>query len=276
MERSQYSSSELLSRAGFEHAFFTRRGGVSSGAYGSLNLSLDVGDRADDVAENRRRVARALGVADDAVCVPRQVHGRAVLLLDGQETGAKVATHPADAVVSDGAGIACAVRTADCVPILLADRETRRVAAVHAGWRGVVQDVVGATLDVFFARGSRPDQLIAAIGPHISVAAFEVGDEVARELAAVSRAPGVVSTRSGGKPHVALAPIVIAQLTARGVPAAQVELLAGCTFTDRDLYFSYRRDGQKSGRQLSAIVSEDICGSGTPRAPAPTGGEPHL
>jgi YfiH family protein len=272
MERSLYSSSELLTRAGFEHAFFTRRGGVSSGAYGSLNLSLDVGDRAEDVAENRRRVARALGVADDAVCVPRQVHGHSVMLLDEHATQAKVATLPADAVVSDGPGIACAVRTADCVPILLACPETRRVGAVHAGWRGVVQNVVGAALELFLARGSRPERLIAAIGPHISAAAFEVGDDVAHQLARASHAAQGVMTHEGGRPHIALARIVVAQLTELGVSADRVEVLPGCTFTDRDQFFSYRRDGQKSGRQLSAIVSQNIMSGGTPPAPAPSGG----
>jgi purine-nucleoside/S-methyl-5'-thioadenosine phosphorylase / adenosine deaminase len=272
MERSWYSSSELLTRAGFEHAFFTRRGGVSSGAYGSLNLSLDVGDRAEDVAENRRRVARALGVANDAVCVPRQVHGRGVILLDEESTQAKVATLSADAVVSDGPGLACAVRTADCVPILLACPETRRVGAVHAGWRGVVQNVVGAAIELFLARGSRPERLIAAIGPHISVAAFEVGDDVAHQLAGASRATQGVVAHEGGRPHIALAPIVIAQLTELGVPADRVEVVPGCTFTDGEQFFSYRRDGQKSGRQLSAIVSENIMGGGMPPAPAQSGG----
>lgn len=271
MERRLYSCSELLTRAGFGHGFFTRQGGVSSGAYGSLNLSLEVGDRADDVAENRRRVASALGVADDAICVPRQVHGQGVIVLEGGETWGKVAMLPGDAVVSDGPGVACAVRTADCVPILVADRETRRVAAVHAGWRGVVQNVVGAALDVFFARGSRPEHLLAAIGPHISLSAFEVGDDVARQLAAASRATRVVTVHEGGKPHAALAPIVAAQIAELGVPAAHIEVLPGCTFTDRDLFFSYRRDGQKSGRQLSAIVSTGLLG-GSPPAPAPSGG----
>lgn len=276
MEASLYSSSELLTRAGFQHAFFTRRGGVSSGAYASLNLSLDVGDRAEDVAENRRRVARMLGIAVDAVCVPRQVHGRGVILLDEHATQAKVATLPADAVVSDGPGIACAVRTADCVPILLACPETRRVGAVHAGWRGVVQNVVGAALEVFLARGSRPERMIAAIGPHISLAAFEVGDDVALELARASRAaPGVVA-HVGGRPHVALAPIVVAQLGELGVPADRIEVLPGCTVTDHELFFSYRRDGQKSGRQVSAIVSEHITGGKTPPAAELSGGARRL
>lgn len=272
MEPSLYSQSERLSRAGFSHAFFTRRGGASRGAYSSLNLSFDVGDRPQHVAENRRRVAQVLGVADGAVYVPRQIHGSALIVVDGSTPAAEIATRPADAILSDGPGLACAVRTADCVPILIGDRETRRVAAVHAGWRGVTRGVLVATLDEFLARGSRPEHLIAAIGPHISAAAFEVGEDVARELAAVTRAEGVVTVVEGQKPHVALAPILIAQLTALGVPRAQVDTVPGCTFTDRELFFSYRRDGQQSGRQLSAIVSEAILGAATASTSAQHGG----
>ena len=258
MELSHYLRSDLLSRAGFAHAFFTRRGGVSSGAFGSLNLSHVVGDRPEDVAENWRRVARVLGLPEEQVYVPQQVHERGVVVVDGGVSAAQIALTPADAVVSDGPGLACAVRTADCVPILMADRQTRRVAAIHAGWRGVVQGITRATVEALCERGSRPEQLIAAIGPHISMAAFEVGDEVARELAGASSAQGVIEQHDGQKPHVALARIVRAQLVELGVPGDQVEELPGCTFTDAGSFFSYRRDGRHSGRQVSAIRSEQI------------------
>ncbi len=257
MDPSQYCRSELLSRAGFTHAFFTREGGVSSGAYGSLNLSPDVGDRPEDVAENRRRVARVLGVDMSRILVPRQVHGPHVIGVDGRQGSAEVAELAADAIIADGPGLACAVRTADCVPILLADRETRRVAAVHAGWRGVVNGVARAAVHAFRARGSRPEHLIAAIGPHICVAAFEVGQDVAQELAGASRASDAV-TFGEPKAHVDLARILQAQLAELGLSGAHVELLAGCTLTEPWRYFSYRRDGKRSGRQLSAIVSEQL------------------
>jgi purine-nucleoside/S-methyl-5'-thioadenosine phosphorylase / adenosine deaminase len=258
MDPSHYLRSDLLSRAGFTHAFFTRQGGVSSGAFGTLNLSSGVGDRPEDVAENWSRVARVLGLGEEHVFVPRQVHERSVVVVDGRTSSAQVALTPADAVISDGPGLACAVRTADCVPILVADRQTRRVAAIHAGWRGVVQGVTRAAVEALLERGSRPEELIAAIGPHISLAAFEVGDEVARELAGASDALQVVTQHDGQKPHVALARIVRAQLTRLGVPNDNVEELPGCTFSDASRFFSYRRDGRHSGRQVSAIVSEPI------------------
>jgi YfiH family protein len=256
MDPSQYLKSELLSRAGFQHAFFTRQGGVSRGAYDSLNLSLDVGDRPEDVAENRSRVARVLGVAHARLLVPRQVHGIDIIAVDESSQAGEVAQAAADAIIAEVPGLACAVRTADCVPILLADRETRCVAAIHAGWRGVVKGVVHAALGAFRARGTRPEHLLAAIGPHIGAAAFEVGKDVAEQLAAASRAEGAVTSLTQPKAHADLARILLAQLEELGVPAVNVEVLPGCTVLQPERFFSYRRDGKASGRQLSAIVSE--------------------
>jgi YfiH family protein len=256
MDPSQYLTSRLLARAGFVHAFFSRRGGVSSGPYDSLNLSLDVGDRPEAVAENRCRVARVLGVAESRVLVPRQVHGSDVLAVEIGADAAGVAREAADAIIGDAPGFACAVRTADCVPILLADGETRRVAAVHAGWRGVVKGVAAAAVHALVARGSRPEHLLAAIGPHISAAAFEVGREVAEELARASGAAAAVTSLTEPKAHVDLARILVAQLQTLGLSPGNVEVLPGCTVLEPELYFSYRRDGKASGRQLSAIVSE--------------------
>jgi polyphenol oxidase len=268
MDTSQYLRSELLSSAGFTHAFFTRRGGVSSGAFASLNLSLDVGDRPDDVAENQRRIARVLGVAEDRVYVPRQVHERGLVVVDGRASAAEIASQPADAVISDGPGLACGVRTADCVPLLMACVETRRVAAVHAGWRGVVKGVARAAIEALLARGSRPEHLLVAIGPHISAAAFEVGEDVARELRAASDMALGVTAIEGQRPHAALGQILRNQLVALGVPNGHIDAVPGCTFTDEHEFFSYRRDGKRSGRQLSAIVSqtsaEDHVGTGDP------------
>jgi purine-nucleoside/S-methyl-5'-thioadenosine phosphorylase / adenosine deaminase len=258
MNCSQYLRSELLASAGFTHAFFTRQGGVSSGAYGSLNVSPAVGDRSEDVAENRRRAAAVLGLEDARVYVPRQVHDRGVVVVDGSESTPEIERRAADAVVSDGPSLACAVRTADCVPLLMADRETRRVAAIHAGWRGVVKGVARATVEAFVARGSRPEHLIVAIGPHISLAAFEVGAEVARELSGASDAAQAVVTNAGAKPHVDLSQILGAQLIALGLLREAIDVLPACTFSDTARFFSYRRDGQQCGRQLSAIVSELI------------------
>lgn len=254
MDRRDYLQSALLGDEGFVHAFFTRRGGVSTGPFATLNLSPEVGDQPEHVTENIRQAARVLGVAASRLCVPRQVHGNTVVVLAGPDGVQLLEGTTADACVSLEPRLACAVRTADCVPILLADRESGRVAAVHAGWRGVVGEVVRATVERMQALGSRPAGLLAAIGPHISAEAFEVGEEVAAQLAAASPRDGVVMRKPGRKPHVALAAILRAQLLELGLASAAIEELRGCTYGEPERFFSYRRDGQQSGRMLSAIV----------------------
>jgi YfiH family protein len=161
--------------------------------------------------------------------------------------------HEGDAVVALRGELACGVRSADCVPILLGDLQSGAVAAVHAGWRGVVAGVVGAAVQGLRAEIGAEGELVAAIGPHISVAAFEVGEDVAAELGRASDARDVV-VRSEAHFRVDLRRIVRAQLTATGMDASAIDDVFGCTMGEPERYFSFRRDGQKSGRHLSAIV----------------------
>lgn len=262
MESRDYLQSPRLLEAGFTHAFFTRRGGVSSGPFASLNLSPDVGDDPDHVRENSSRAAAVLGVGADRLYMTRQVHGADVLVIDGSEALSAVAARAADASISDAPGLACAVRTADCVPILIGDRESGRVAAVHAGWRGVAANIAGACVRQLSELGSDPRALIAALGPHITAPAFEVGEDVALALERAPGGAGSVIRRSGRKPHVDLAHIVREQLLLAGLDASHVDSVPGCTVADAASFFSHRRDGAASGRLLSAIVPR---GSGARR-----------
>src|SRR5688500_1220904 len=172
----------MLGAAGFRHAFFTRSGGVSSGPYRSLNFSVAVGDSEENVHENLERAAAVLGVGARRIFYLSQVHGRDVHVLSGAEERSEVLELRGDALVSGVADLACGVRSADCVPILIADRRSGRVAAVHAGWRGIVAEVVPAAVDSLRACAPAPAELIAAIGPHISSQVFEVSADVAREI----------------------------------------------------------------------------------------------
>jgi YfiH family protein len=251
VDGAHFLTSPLLSAAGFRHAFFTRNGGVSLGPYASLNFSFGVGDDAEHVRENLRRAGVCLDVAPERICFVSQVHGRDVLELAASDERSTVIQRQADAVLARNGQLACAVRTADCVPILVADPRTGAVAAIHSGWRGTVANVVASTL----ARlSSKPDGLLAAIGPHISRDAFEVSPEVADQLQAVVPGEAVVSRAENRKPHVDLRAIVSAQLRAVGVPEAGIDQVHGCTLLDAGRFFSYRRDGQHSGRLLSGIV----------------------
>ncbi|HMJ10718.1 MAG TPA: polyphenol oxidase family protein, partial [Polyangiaceae bacterium] len=183
MNRAEYLVSPLLSRAGFRHAFFTRRGGVSSGPFRSLNFSIKVGDTPENVARNLERAAASLNMLRSEIFFASQVHGRTVRELTERDTPEELVFVSADALVARRPGLGCAVRTADCVPILLADPQTGAVGAAHAGWRGVVSGILDATLESLRGFGASADRLIAAVGPHISRAAFEVSEDVAQAIA---------------------------------------------------------------------------------------------
>lgn len=246
-------TSRLLSEAGFAHAFFTRRGGVSGGPYASLNFSISVGDTPENVGRNLASAAEALGVEAGRIYFMSQVHGDRTYVLDGNEQPSEVLLEQGDAIVATDPTLACAVRTADCVPLLLADAKSGAVAAVHAGWRGLVSGVIASAVLALRTHSGRDPELIAAIGPHISLAAFEVSEDVAEALERA--APGLpVVNRLEPKPHVDLRLIARAQLSAEGVSTEHIEDVVGCTFGDPERYFSFRRDGARSGRHLHAIV----------------------
>lgn len=250
--------SPLLERHGFSHGFSTRLGGVSAAPFDSLNLARNVGDDPTAVAENHRRFAEALGVPATAVYEVTQVHGAVVQEVGPADPVAAVRRIEADALVagppSTGEALCLAIRTADCVPVLIADPESRAVAAAHAGWRGIVAGVIPAAIQALAeASGGDPSSFIAAIGPHIRADAFEVGDEVAQEIEAAAPGCGAILPRRP-RPHADLSLVVRAHLDAGGVRRDSVDDVGGCTYADAARFFSYRRDGSRSGRLLSAIV----------------------
>jgi YfiH family protein len=247
--------SDLLSGAGFAHGFSLRGGGVSRPPFDSLNLGRSVGDDAASVAENHLRLARQVGYAPERLFELSQVHGRQVRRVGVHELPEQVRREEGDALCTRERGLAVGVRAADCLPLLLADPETRAVAAVHAGWRGTVANVVPAAVQALIELTSAPaHRLLAAVFPHIRACCFEVGDEVALQLTASSDAAQVVR-RDQLRPHVDLAAVVRAQLLALGISATCIDDVAGCTRCEPERFFSFRRDGQASGRHLGVIVA---------------------
>lgn len=250
----EFRTSPLLTRAGFRHAFFTRRGGVSEGPYASLSFSVAAGDTEEHVASNLNRAAHALGVDAERVYYLSQVHGQAAVSIDGTEDRREILSREGDALVSRNPRAAVGVRIADCIPILVGDRRSGAALAVHAGWRGLVRRVVFEGVEALRREAGGECDLVAAIGPHITASAFEVGEDVADELTRASRAADVVERRLGAKPRVHLARIARAQLEEASVPEQAIDLVAGCTFSEPGEFFSFRRDGKHSGRHLAAIV----------------------
>ena len=228
------------------HGFTTRQGGVSTGRYASLNLGEKWGDNPDAVRENLRRVAEWADYEPDELVRVCQVHGDRVVHAVGADS-----TTEADGVWAHRDDPACVVgvMTADCVPLLICDRAGTVIAATHSGWRGTVANIAARTVETLVAHGGVvASELVAAIGPCIELAAFEVGDEVAEQFE-----PRFVSREHGPKPHIDLVACVRAQLEAAGLPSDQIERVGGCTHADPQTYFSYRRDGAGIGQQLSLI-----------------------
>jgi polyphenol oxidase len=246
--------SELLERDGFSvHGFSKTTGGVSRGPYRSLNLAYGVGDDDAKVARNLRILKKTLGVGVPLARV-RQVHGiRAVSASDatlGDWTDdARV---EADAIVSK-AEVVVAVQTADCAAVLLADPDTRVVAAVHAGWRGAGAGVVRNAVRAMGALGASPGRIIAVIGPHICMSCYEVGEEVARRLPESSDPiPG-----RPGKYRLDLANAVEVSLIVSGVASSRIERIPACTSCQNEVLFSYRRSGGTCGRMMGFISPSD-------------------
>ncbi|MEM6295451.1 MAG: peptidoglycan editing factor PgeF [Myxococcota bacterium] len=234
-------SSLLSAVPGLCHGFTNRLGGVSTGRFTSLNLGRKWGDAAEAVDENLRRVAQAGGYNPATLRRVKQVHGGVVLEATALTEGSE-----ADGLwCRDGDGVTVAVSTADCVPVLIADREGTVAAAVHSGWRSTVARIAEAAVA---ALGVEPTQLAAAIGPCIEVAAFEVGPEVAAQFD-----PAFVDMVSYAKPHVDLVGVVRGQLERAGLQPASIERVGTCTHAHPDRYFSYRRDGAGTGQMMSFV-----------------------
>ena len=269
------------------HGFSTRRGGLSQ-AYctddgpdklGDLNLGFTAEDDRETVAQNRRLFAQAVS-GDQATPIVdlHQIHSNLVLPACRSDARRKQPSN-ADGLMTDEPGLLLGIRTADCIPILVADRKRRAVAAFHAGWRGTVQRIVESGIGRMRLQfGSRPEDLVAAIGPGIGTCCYAVGEEVlssfesqfayARELFRevydsdpvrnkypllflTQRAPG--HSEIGPSLHLNLVEANRRQLLAAGLKARAIHQVGGCTSCHRELFFSHRGSKGHAGRMMSVI-----------------------
>lgn len=226
-----------------------RTGGVSSGPYASLNLAAHVGDREEAVTENRRRLRAAADLPGEPLWL-RQVHGSDVLLHEGTAAG-----RSADSAVAFEPGRVCAVMTADCLPVVLTDRDGTRVGIAHGGWRGLLGGVVEATIDRLAVD---PGRLIAWLGPAIGPDAFEVGAEVREAFA--GRSPALAASftpNARGRFQADLYALARSILGAAGV--SSIHGGGWCTYTEADRFYSFRRDGTTGRMATLAWLSRRAC-----------------
>lgn len=249
-------ASILSAVPGVSHRFFGRVGGTSPRPWRGLNTSFDVGDVPARVQENLARVRFQIGVKRHGLFSAKQVHGNALVqVLEGADPE-EIAQKEADALWTKAQNIAVGVRTADCVPILLAFKDGRAVAAVHAGWRGAVGGVVEAAVEsLCAANAGKAGDLVAAIGPCIGQESFEVGPEVVQAAEKKMRCEGLVKPGQGDRLHLDLGGLVGRILDGTGIDSW--ERVPGDTAAQLDLFFSHRAEAGRTGRQIAVIARTD-------------------
>jgi polyphenol oxidase len=237
------SSPMLAAIPGVVHGFSTRRAEHNEftlGPTGSENPAIQI---------NRARFLAAVGMAGWPVLKLRQVHS--AIIHDMTDTSAANEPREGDAAITRLGGAVLGVQTADCVPILVADRKGHAVAAIHAGWRGTALRIAQQAVARLVADYRiPPEDLIAIIGPHNAVCCYEVGEEV---VEAINDPATLVRKAEWSKPHLNQGLANQRQLIAAGIPENQIVISNLCTQCRSDLFYSYRRDGKRAGRMLSVI-----------------------
>jgi len=240
---------------GVAHGFLGRRGGVSTGLHAGLNVGIGSDDDADAVAENRRRATEAVLPGARLVTLYQTHSADVVRALTGFDD-----RPPGDALVTERPGLALGILTADCTPVLLADREAGVVGAAHAGWKGAIGGVTDSAIAAMETLGARRDRIAAAVGPCIARSSYEVDDAFARRFEADD--PANERFFAPGRPghhQFDLEAYVVARLAAAGL--RRVEALGLDTYADESRFFSFRRATHRGepvyGREISLIGLAD-------------------
>ena len=246
----------LSALAGLRHGFFTRAGGVSEGIYTSLNGGIGSRDDPAKVAENRARMAAALGVRAEHLLTAYQTHSADVVTVEAPWS--RDARPRADAIVTRRRGIAIGVTTADCGPVLFADAQAGVIGAAHAGWRGALQGVLEAAIKAMEDLGGLRARMTAALGPMIRQPNYEVGPEFVAQFEAADGANRkfFVPSDRAGHARFDLAGYIAARLRRNGIEA--IEDLGRCTYGSPAEFFSFRASTHRGepdyGRHVNAIV----------------------
>ncbi len=255
----------------------TRQGGYSKGPYSEFNINRYCGDQEEDIRRNREALCRLLAIDDGRLLMPHQVHQTKTAVVDEEmlsltAEARRQRLEGVDALMTDIPGVCIGVSTADCIPVLLYDPVRHAACAVHAGWRGtvkrIVEKAVAKMTDVY---GSRPCDMIAQIGPGISLDSFEVGDEVYEAFASEGFIMDPISKKYettdgiGKKWHIDLPACNRQQLIDSGVTSTKIAISSVCTVKQSETFFSARRLGIHSGRIFTGIIIR--CGTDVERHP---------
>lgn len=249
----------IAAAGGVVHGFSTRMGGVSEGAFATLNLGFLRGDKREHVLENYRRFCAAIGADMEGLVLSNQVHSNTVRLCTSADRGKGISTpgdYEADGLMTDVPGLGLVIFSADCLPILLYDPCRRAAAAVHAGWRGTALGIVSRAVErMRDCYGSRPEDILATIGPGISKCCFETHEDVPN---AMTEALGACALRfievlPSGKFQIDLKGLNALRLEQSGIAAEHIAVSPDCTACLSDRYWSHRVMKGERGSQAALI-----------------------
>lgn len=254
-----YRFEKLVSEPGLVHFVSSRRGGVSRPPYNELNFGLHVGDRDEDVLTNRHLLMEHLGIPLAWGVIAKQVHAGKVTVVTSSMKGSGTlsldgAIGGSDALVTDEANVCLLVMQADCVPVILYDQVRSVVGIAHSGWKGTVAGVTTNTVKVMIESfGSKPEDIIAAIGPSIGPDRYEVGPEVVEVARAAFPGVDLIRDKGDGKGYFDLWSANSHQLIALGIPTESIEVAGLCTYTHSDTFYS-EREQRPTGRFVAGVM----------------------
>ncbi|GAA4840465.1 peptidoglycan editing factor PgeF [Algivirga pacifica] len=246
-----YHFEHLSKQEDIKHYISSREGGNSEEHLSSLNIGLAVNDHPENPVNNRAKIATALGISPSHLIFPSQTHSDHITVIEDIDTP----TLDTDALITNKKGICISVMTADCVPVLLYDPVAKAVAAIHAGWRGSVEDICGKTIQLMKEKyNCQPQHILAGIGPSICVKNYETGAEVIEAVQKLTgdAHPFIASPQANGKANLDLWTLNQYLLQKAGVLPENIEIANICTFERNDLFYSARRG--KTGRFGSGIL----------------------
>ncbi|NLY18546.1 MAG: peptidoglycan editing factor PgeF [Clostridiaceae bacterium] len=242
--------------------FTTRHGGVSSAPYDTLNFSLHKKNKLENVLENFRRLSEKTGIPMDRMVLSKQVHGSTVSIVDKRHCGMGLTGErtlgDTDGLITGSKGVALVTFYADCVPVYLYDKKEGVIGLVHSGWRSTIENISAKAVEkmksVF---NCKPENITAAIGPHINKCCFEIGDDVYREF--VSKLPfsKEMIKPSGEKWKADLSGIIARSLILEGIDKCNIHDIKRCTVCEKELFFSHRGGHGNSGTAIALFMMAD-------------------
>ncbi|MCH5212307.1 MAG: peptidoglycan editing factor PgeF [Oscillospiraceae bacterium] len=239
------------------HCISTREGGVSEGIYSSMNFRFNCDDKRENVTENFKRISEAIGIDYRRLVLSRQTHDDIIHTVEDSDIGNGIMFEnkfeSVDGLITDKPGIGLVTLYADCVPTMFLDKRQGVIATSHSGWKGTVKRIAAKTVQKLVSDyGSKPEDILCAIGPSIQLDHFEVGDEVAEIFIDSFGSDTAVKFRD--RYHVNMQLAIEKQLRAEGIPAENIDNYGICTYCNSDLLFSHRKTHGKRGN-FGAIIA---------------------